>query len=162
MHRVASILAASLLSVLPANAEVLVSTQDNVPDDGTLTLTLPAGPVEITMNTVEGTGLFVHAGGSYEVLLDSAHMPRLLKTYENSALLELYTGGNACPILFAWVTFDENGLRSSGDFGTCAEQANFEETGLGPVVTMDDLENAGQTVSYIYDEVAGNLSELDQ
>ncbi len=162
MRLLASALALSLLATLPSHAEVLVSTQDNVPDDGTLTVSLPAGDVGITMNTVEGTGLFVHAGGSHEVLLDSAHMPRLLKTYSESALLELYTGGNACPILYAWITYDEDGLRSSGDFGTCAEEASFEETGMGPVVTMNDLQNPGQTISYIYDEKNGKLSEITQ
>lgn len=162
MRLLASALAVSLLATLPSNAEILVSEQDNVPNDGTLTIALPAGPVEITMNTVEGTGLFVHAGGSHEVLLDSAYMPRLLKTYSESALLELYTGGNACPVLYAWITYDEDGLRTSGDFGTCAEEASYEESGVGPVVTMSDLENAGQTVSYIYDEKSGALTELTQ
>lgn len=155
-------LAISLFATLSASAEVLVATSDNTPDDGTLTLTLPQGPVDITMNTVEGYGLFVHAGGSHEVLIDSAHMPRLLKTHSNSALLELYTGGNACPVLFAWVTYDAEGLRTSGDFGTCAEQANYEETSAGPVVSMDDISNPGRTLSYAYDETSGALTETAQ
>lgn len=162
MRRVSQVLAVSVLLTLPVSAEVLVSEAGNLPDDATLTLSLPQGPVDITMNTVEGTGLFVHAGGMHEVLIDSAHMPRLLKTHENSALLELYTGGNACPILFAWVTYDAAGLRTSGDFGTCAEEAEFEESGFGPVVTMDDLETPGTRASYAYNEVDGTLTELDQ
>jgi hypothetical protein len=162
MRLLANILAVSLLAALPAAAEVLVSNQPNVDQDGTLVVNLPQGALDITMNTVEGTGLFVHAGGSHEVLLESAYMPRLLKIHGNSALLELYTGGNACPILFAWVSYDETGLRASEEFGTCAEEASFEESAKGPVVTMDDIEAGSGTKSYLYDEKAGKVSEIQR
>jgi hypothetical protein len=161
MRRFASVLAVSLMAALPAAAEVMVSDQPNLDWDSTLIVDLPQGELDITMNTVEGTGLFVHAGGSHEVLLESAYMPRLLKLHGNSALLELYTGGNACPILFAWVTYDAAGLRTSEDFGTCAEEASFEETAQGPVVTMDNLEAGQGTISYLYEEASGTLSEID-
>lgn len=159
MRAIACALAFSIIGTFSASAEVLVSTHDNIPDDGTLKVTLPAGDLDITMNTVEGYGLFVHAGGSHEVLIDSAHMPRLLKTHGDSALLELNTGTSACPILFAWVTYDAEGLRTSGDFGTCAEEASFAEDEAGPVVSMNDVADASQVVHYAYDEASAALTE---
>jgi hypothetical protein len=152
--------ALSLVMSISAHAEPLVANTNNLGNDEKLVLSLPAGPVEITMNGVESTGLIVSARGSQEVLIDSAYMPRLLKTYRDSALLELSTGGNACPILFAWVTFDAKGLRASEDFGTCAEEADYEESEKGPVVSMDDLQKPGRVVSYLYNSATNDLTEI--
>ena len=159
MRLIASAIAFSILGSLSALAEPLVSQQDYIDDTGMLKVTLPAGVVEISMNGVEGYGLFIYAG-SDEVLMESAHIPRLLKIYQNSALLELPTDTSACPIMFAWVTYDAAGLRASEEFGTCAEDANYETTDTGPVVSMEKPNSPGTTVSYRYDEASGKISEF--
>ncbi len=160
MRLMTVLIASSLLMAIPARAEVLVAQSDNIPNDGKLTLTLPAGPVDIAMNTAKGTGLIVKAGGSQNAMFDTPYMPRLLKTYRNSALLELATGGNACPILYGWITYDAKGLRASDDFGTCAEDARYEETKEGPVVSMEDLHKPGHVVNYLYQPATNTLSEI--
>ncbi|QDG93762.1 hypothetical protein NIBR502774_14245 (plasmid) [Rhizobium sp. NIBRBAC000502774] len=151
--------ALSLITAVSAHAEPLVALSDDLGNDEKLVLSLPAGPVEITMDQATGTELIVSAGRDKQVKIDSAYMPRLLKTYRDSLLLELNTGGNACPILFGWVTFDAKGLRASEDFGTCAEDANYEETEKGPVVSMDDLHNPGHTASYLYNPTTNDLTK---
>jgi hypothetical protein len=158
MRLIACALALSLAGLTAAHAEVLVSTENNIPDNGTLRVELPQGEVGITLNTVEDYGIVLHAGGQYEVLLESAHMPRLLKVHENSALLELSMGGRACPILFAWITYDADGLRASEEFGTCAEQASFAVTEAGPAVSMEEVETRNEVV-YVYDAGTGALTE---
>lgn len=151
---------ALLLGSLPARSEPLVADADNLQNDETLVITLPAGPIEITMDQVSAARLIIKDGKGQTVTIDSAYMPRLLKSFHNSALLELNTGGNACPILFGWVTLDARGLRASEDFGTCAEDASYEETKDGPVVNMDDIGDPGHTVSYLYDPKSNKLTKM--
>ncbi len=103
------ITALSLLTVASARAEALVADSDNLLNDQTLVLSLPAGPVDITMNQETSAELIIRAGKGQEVRIDSGYMPRLLKTYHDSALLEINPGGNACPTLFAWITLDAKG-----------------------------------------------------
>lgn len=162
MRRVAHVLVLSLASAVSFAAEPLVPQHKAIDDDGTLTLPLQVGNVEITRNTVDGTGLFVQAGGGHEVMLESAHLPLLLKTDRNSALIALNTGDADCPRRFAWVTYDTKGLRTSGSFGTCAPdgEATFERAETGPVVTMRNRQYSGKTVSYRYNEATAELSRV--
>ena len=164
MRRFASAAALSLVFALPAAAEQLTPQHKPVDDDATLTITLPTGKVEISRNTVEGTGLFVQAGGSHEVLLESRHLPQLLKTQGNSALLQLNTGDAQCPTRFAWVSLDDKGLRTSGSFGTCAKDASasLEGSDAGPVLVLKNREYENKTVSYRYNEATAELTRAMQ
>ncbi|ADO42590.1 hypothetical protein [Ketogulonicigenium vulgare] len=153
------ILIAALTLPVASAAAPLVST-DPFPEPGsTVYVNLPAGAVEITENTVEGFGLFAHAGSDQEVLLASQYLPRVLVVEGDSALLEMYTGGNACPVMFAWITYADGILRSSGEFGTCAEEGDYVvENGL-PVFTLGDLEDESAAIAYRYDPATAQIAE---
>lgn len=141
-------------------SSALAQMRIDTPDDSTLFIELPHGEVLVTMNTVEGYGLFVHAGGDQEVLLESAHMPEWLEVYGNSALLRLHMGTAQCEALFAWVTYDANGLRASDVFGTCAYEGDYAASEGGATYTMDAMTNGGTPVTYVLDSLSGQVSEL--
>lgn len=152
-----SILALTLaLSASTAFAQMRI----DIPDDRTLFVELPYGEVTITMNTVEGYGLFVHAGGSQELLLESAHMPEWLEVFGNSALLRLNMGTAHCEALFAWITYDASGLRASDIFGTCAYEGDYAASEGGATYTMDAMTEGPATVTYVLDSLSGQVSAL--
>lgn len=154
-----SLILATILIAIPANAEPLVADANNLQNDETLVITFPVGAVEITMDQASGARLIIKDGKGQTATFDSAYMPRFLKRFHDSVLLELNTGGNACPILFGWVTLDDRGLRASEDFGTCAEDASYKETKDGPIVSMDDIGNPGHAVSYLYNPASNKLTK---
>ena len=137
-------LLASAFFLLPVSAMAL----DN---DEELRLNLPHGEVIIGINQVEGEGLVIHAGGNKELLMDSAYMPEVMTTYENSVLLQLAMGGNACPATYVWLTYDGKDLRSSKEFGTCLESGEVKKTDGFPAFIMDDGDSASQQIRYDYD-----------
>lgn len=143
-----------LLSANPALAQMRTDT----PDHGTLRVTLPAGEVLISMNTVEDRGLVIHAGGDQEVLVDSAHMPQWLETYGNSALLRLNMGTAQCDVSHRWITFDESGLRASEEFGTCAYDGDYSVTDAGPAYFMKGATEGEKDTTFLFDPASGKIS----
>ena len=106
-------------------------------------LDLPQGKVSVEINGVEGNenghGLVVQAGGDKEVLLDSDSLPDVVAKHGNSALLRVFSGGNACPAMYTWLTFDRDGLRATPSFGTCAEDGALVETTAYPAFVLDEI-----------------------
>lgn len=151
-------LVAALFTLFATTAFAQMRT--DTPNEGTLFIDLPHGEVTVTMNMVEGYGLFVHAGGDQEVLLDSAYMPEWLETYANSALLRLHMGTAYCEALFIWITYDENGLRASQDFGTCAYDGEYAASESGATFTMDGMAEGEDPVTFVLDPVSGEVHEL--
>jgi hypothetical protein len=137
-------LIASAFFLLPVSAMALDNNEE-------LRLNLPHGEVIIGINQVEGEGLVIHAGGDKELLMDSAYMPEVMTTYEDSVLLQLAMGGNACPATYVWLTYDGKDLRSSKEFGTCQEGGELKKTDGFPAFIMDDGDSDTQQIRYDYD-----------
>ena len=118
-------------------------------------LDMPRGKVSIEINGVEGNenghGLVVHAGGDKEALIDSESLPDVVTKSGDSVLLRVFTGGNACPAMYAWLTYDREGLRATPTFGTCAEDGELVPGTGHPAFVLDKLGNGPGKIRYDYD-----------
>lgn len=131
----------------------------SVDNDATLFIDLPHGQVEITRITADDVfGFWAHAGGSQEIVLEGEYMPEWIETYNDSALLRLHMGTAACEAMYAWVTYDEKGLRTSGTFGTCAYDGVYEVGPDGASYTMDNDVGDEPTITYTLDPETGEVS----
>lgn len=141
------------LFLLPSMILAAASTSGSQPS--LIQLDLPQGQVSIEINGVEGNenghGLVVHAGGDKEVLIDSDALPDVVAKHGNSALLRVFSGGNACPALYTWLTFDRDGLRATPAFGTCAEDGALVETKAYPAFILDEIGRKSGKVKYDFD-----------
>lgn len=86
---------------------------------------LPFGNIDIIRDAPNFAA--VVTDGSTEIRLDSAYLPDVVETYDNSVLIFMATGGNACAGHFSWVTLDENGLSATAPFGTCAGRGGDQD-----------------------------------
>ncbi|NTG51679.1 hypothetical protein G6M04_30235 [Agrobacterium rhizogenes] len=120
-----------------------------------MSLDLPKGKVSIEVNGVEGNanghGLIVQAGGNKEVLLDSDSLPDVVAKHGDSALLRVYTGGNACPAMYTWLTYDKKGLRATDQFGTCAEDGDLIQRKGYPSFVLEGIGESTDRVQFDFD-----------
>lgn len=131
----------------------------HVYDERILYVDLPYGKVEISRVTVgDNFGFWAQAHGTIEITLESALMPYWIETYENSALLRLDMGTAGCRTMYAWITYDKDGLRTSGSFGTCAYDGVYEVGPNGPSYTMENNIKGDPTISYVLDQKTGQVS----
>lgn len=98
-------------------------------------LDLPAGQVELKQKPDQDPGFVALAGGK-EVGIDNAYEPQVMARHGDSVMLPVYSGGNACPADYVWLTFDATGLRVTPTFGTCSEAGEIVETAGYPSITM--------------------------
>lgn len=111
------------------------------------TVELPAGNIEVVLDRSNFEAVI--SDGETRIRLDSFYFPDLVETYENSALLFMATGGNACAGFFSWVTLDADGLRATEPFGTCAEGGPIEMTDEGPMLVL--ASGGGDEMGYVFD-----------
>ncbi|NPD15727.1 hypothetical protein HOY34_10990 [Xinfangfangia sp. D13-10-4-6] len=149
---------ALILSASAAQAQL----RELIDPERILYVDLPHGQVEISRVTVgDAYGYWAQTPGTVEVILDGDSIPQWIETHENSALLRLYMGTAACGVMYAWITLDENGLRSSGTFGTCAYEGVYEVTEEGASYTMENTLEGDPTITYVLDPVSGQVSNFD-
>ncbi|MET3600259.1 hypothetical protein [Martelella mangrovi] len=118
--------------------------------DDSRTVELPAGAIEIDLDRSNFEAII--SDGETRVRLDSAYLPDVVETYGDSALLFMATGGNACAGFFSWVTLDEEGLRATEPFGTCAGGGPIEMTDEGPMLVL--AAGGGDEMGYVFDGAA--------
>ena len=114
--------------------------------DEAVTVSLPSGPITIAKSDSE---FQAHVfGGGQTFVLDSAYLPSIIDTYENSVLLMTSSGGTACPGEYTWVTLDATGLQTTPSFGTCSDLGELKMTDEGPMLVMPRMGTAG-TAGYV-------------
>ncbi|AGT11177.1 META domain-containing protein [Paracoccus aminophilus] len=131
-------LALPFLGPLPALAE---------PDQ---VLDLPAGQVAIRPNPALDPELIAVANGK-EIGLASAYPPEVITKHGDSVLLQVYSGGTACPTQYVWMTLDAKGLRATPAFGTCAEGVELHDTDGFPAAVMPGIGAVLGTFRYDFD-----------
>ncbi|MCZ8295577.1 MAG: hypothetical protein O9254_01500 [Rhodobacteraceae bacterium] len=134
--RTASI--AFVLSVLPAIGFA----------EKTLTLDLPKGDVEVGHDASSFQAVISFGGQT--IRMESGYLPSLQRTWGDSAMIFMPTGGSGCPGLFAWVTVDAHGLRATEPFGTCSDLVTFEDRQDGILAAIPRLDGSG-TSSFVFD-----------
>ena len=128
----------SLLTVLVAGSAFAAENR---------TIELPAGDIEVALDRSNFEAVI--SDGQTRIRLDSAYPPDLVEIHENSALLFMATGGNACAGFFSWVTLDADGLRATEPFGTCAGGGPIEMTDEGPMLVL--AAGGGDQMGYVFD-----------
>lgn len=123
---------------------------------------LPAGEVEIRVDEAEGFGIIVSAPGQPDLPVESAYLPEVIASHADSVLLQLSSGGNACPAEYAWLTYDAAGLRATPAFGTCSEGVEMVETGGYPAATMPPIGEETGWSRYDFDGQTVTRSDLGQ
>lgn len=113
-----------------------------------LRLDLPEGEVLVTLQPKSEPPVIARHRDTW-VTVQSAYLPLSVAQHANAALLEVYPGGNACPVEYVWLSLDEGKLLATLPFGTCSEGAELVETGSYPALVMDGHEN--DTGRYRYD-----------
>jgi hypothetical protein len=109
--------------------------------DGTATIDLPAGSVEISHSSMDFTATLTAAGQSLN--FESAYLPDIIGISDNSVLIFLSTGGTGCPGTYAWVTREAGGLRATEPFGTCSDIGELQQAPDGPMLVMPRLGTTG-------------------
>lgn len=103
-----------------------------------LVVDLPAGQVNIQRNSEIDPGLTATAAGQ-KIAIDSAYLPVVVTKHADSALLQVYSGGNACPAEYVWLTLDAKGLTATAPFGTCSEGIEMVATPSYPAAVMPGM-----------------------
>lgn len=102
---------------------------------------VPLGAITITKT--DGAYEATVFGGNQSFTIESAYMPSVIGTRNNSVLLFTTSGGTACPGEYTWVTLDQKGLRATEKFGTCSDLGELQDTADGPMLVMPRLAPAG-------------------
>jgi hypothetical protein len=114
--------------------------------DEAVTVMTPSGPLVIAKVDSDLEAMIFGGNGSLRV--NTAYMPDVLGTQEDSVLLRTSTGGTACPSLYVWVTLNDAGLRKTEEFGTCSDLGELQATAEGTMLVMPRMGTAG-TAGYV-------------
>jgi hypothetical protein len=81
--------------------------------------------------------------GRQQMVLESPWAASVAHVHGNSALIETYSGGTACPAQYQWITLDRAGLHATESFGTCSDLAEVQMTDQGPMVVLPRMGRSG-------------------
>lgn len=125
-----------------------------------LVVDLPSGQVSIAMDK-DFAAIAQSATVAKTVLIDTAYAPKLMATHKNSILLEVYSGGTACPVDYVWLTLSESELKLSDYTNSCLEGAQVIETDGYPRLVIDGFNDASNRYSYDFDGTALSISKIE-
>ena len=105
------------------------------------------GPLELRMADFESILEFE----GQQIRLETAYLPEEQARWKNSVLVDLHTGGTMCPGTFAWITIDDNGLSTTGSFGTCSDLMQIEaQDDRQILISMPRLNGSGAS-GFVFD-----------
>jgi hypothetical protein len=116
----------------------------------------PSGPAVLT---VQGTDLVLSIAGQeflFEGMLYSSFADRL----GDVVLIQLSSGGNACPATYAWLDTRPGSIRLTDEFGTCSDLHEISWDAETVTVSMPSMVPGEGKVAFVWDGKSTQIKEV--